>query len=49
MANVDCKEHRKSMELLALRVKIEKGVSDPKELENIKKKIELLEKDLKLD
>lgn len=49
MVKVDCKEHSKSMELLALRIKIEKGISDPKELENIKKKIELLEKDLKLD
>ena len=49
MVKVDCKEHRKSMELLALRVRIEKGVSDPKELENIKKKIERLEKDLELD
>jgi len=49
MVNVDCKDHRKSMELLALRIRIEKGVSDPKELENIKKKIELLEKDLELD
>ena len=49
MVKVDCKEHSKSMELLALKIRIEKGISDPKELENIKKKIELLEKDLKLD
>ena len=49
MVKVDCKEHRKSMELLALRIMIEKGIPDPKELENIKKKIELLEKDLELD
>ena len=49
MVKVDCKEHRKTMELLALKIRIDKGVSDPKELENIKKKIELLEKDLELD
>lgn len=49
MVKVDCKEHRTSMELLALKIRIEKGISDPKELENIKKKIELLEKDLELD
>jgi hypothetical protein len=49
MVKVDCQEHSKSMELLALRIRIEKGISDPKELETVKKKIELLEKDLNLD
>ena len=46
---VNCKEHSQSMELLALRIRIEKGISDPKELENTKKKIRQLEEELKLD
>ncbi len=47
--NVDCKEHSKTMELLSLRMKLEKGISDPKELNEVKKRIRLLEKELKLD
>ena len=46
---VNCKEHSQSLELLALRIRIEKGISDPKELENTKKKIRQLEEELKLD
>lgn len=49
MVKIDCKEHSKSMELLALRIRMGKGISDPKELENIKNKIEQLEKELKID
>jgi hypothetical protein len=49
MAKVDCKEHRKSMELLALRIRLEKGNPDPKEFERIKKKIAQLERELDLD
>jgi len=47
--NVDCKEHSKTMELLSLRMKLEKGISDPKELKEVKKRIRLLEQELKLD
>ena len=47
--NVDCKEHSKTMELLALRMKMEKGIPDPKELKEVRKRIKLLEQELKLD
>jgi hypothetical protein len=46
---INCQEHRKTMELLALRRALEKGVSDPKELENVKERIRSLEKELGLD
>lgn len=46
---VNCQEHRQSMELLGLKLKLEKGVQDPKERAEIEKRIEALEKDLKLD
>lgn len=49
MVKIDCKEHSKSMELLALRIRMEKGIADPRELKTIKEKIELLEKELELD
>jgi len=47
--NVDCKEHSKTMELLSLRMKLEKGIPDPKELKEVNKRIKILEKELKLD
>ena len=47
--NVDCKEHSKTMELLSLRMRLEKGIHDPKELKEVTKRIKLLEKELKLD
>jgi len=47
--NVDCKEHSKTMELLSLRMRLEKGIPDPKELNEVKKRIRLLEKELKID
>ena len=47
--NINCQQHRKSMELLSLRTKLSKGISDPKERREIKKRIEALEKELKLD
>lgn len=37
------------MELLGLRLKLEKGVPDQKEREDIEKRIRELEKDLNLD
>ena len=46
---IDCKEHSKTMELLSLRMRLEKGIPDPKELKEVKERIKLLEKELKLD
>jgi hypothetical protein len=37
------------MELLGLKLRLEKGVSDPKEREEIEQRIRVLEKDLELD
>jgi len=46
---VDCQEYSKTQELLSLRIRLEKGVTDPREMEEIKKRIECLEKELRLD
>jgi len=46
---VNCDQHGKSMELLALRLKLEKGISDPHELSEVKERIESLEKELGID
>jgi hypothetical protein len=46
---VNCREHRRSMELLGLKLRLEKGTIDPKERDEIEKRIRALEKDLKLD
>ena len=46
---VNCQEHSKTMELLSLRIKLEKGIPDPKERKELKKRIKTLEKELKLD
>lgn len=46
---VNCDHHGKTMELLALRLKLEKGISDPVELSEVKERIETLEKELGLD
>lgn len=44
----DCQEHRKSMELLGLKMRLQKGISDPKEREEVEARIRLLETELKL-
>lgn len=46
---VNCQEHRRSMELLGLKLRLEKGVPDPKERAEIEERIRALETDLKLD
>jgi len=46
---VNCQEHRQSMELLGLKLRLEQGLTDPKERDDIEKRIQALEKDLKLD
>jgi len=45
---VNCQEHRKSMELLGLKIKLKKGIPDPEEQKEIKKRIRVLEKELGL-
>lgn len=45
----NCNEHRKSMELLSLKMQLEKGISDRVKREEIKKMIEVFEKELDLD
>jgi len=45
----DCNEHRKSMELLALKILLEKGMSDPIKKEEVLNRIEVLEKELEMD
>lgn len=46
---VDCKQYSKTMELLALRKNLEKGISDDTERERTRKRIEALEKELEMD
>lgn len=45
---VNCQEYRKSMELLGLKLRLKKGISDLKEQQEINKRIRILEKELKL-
>jgi len=45
---VNCQEYSKSMELLGLKIRLKKGISDLKEQKEIKKRIRILEKELKL-
>lgn len=46
---INCQEHRKDMELLSLRMRLGKGISDSEELREVKERIEALEEELKLD
>lgn len=46
---VNCQEHRKSMELLSLKMQMAKGISDPVKRDEIEKRIEMLESELELD
>jgi hypothetical protein len=45
----DCQAHRKSMELLGLKMRLKQGISDPEEKESLKKRIRELEKELQMD
>ncbi|MBK5099767.1 MAG: hypothetical protein JJE15_02080 [Desulfobacteraceae bacterium] len=47
--NINCHQYRKEMELINLRRRLEKGISDPKERKAIEKKVSALERDLKLN
>jgi len=46
---ISCAEHRKSMELLGLKVRLKQGISDPKERKSVEERIRELEKELKMD
>ena len=46
---VNCQDHRKSMELLGLQVRLRNGVADAKEQKEIEKRIKTLQKELKMD
>ena len=47
--NVDCRQYRKDMELLSLKLKLKHGVADPEERQEIEKRIRVLEEELGLD
>lgn len=47
--NVNCQEHRKSMELLGLKLRLKEADTDQKRRDEIEKRIRILEKDLNLD
>ena len=46
---VNCQEHRKSMALLGLKLRLETAPVNTKEREEIEKQIAILEKELALD
>ncbi len=46
---ISCAEHRKSMELLGLKMRLKEGISDPWERENVEERIRELERELKMD
>ena len=46
---VNCQDHRKSMELLGLKLRLRKGISDPLEQKNVKDRIRALEKELRIN
>ena len=46
---INCQEHRKDMELLSLRMRLKKGISDPEELREVEERIKVIEEELKLD
>ncbi len=46
---IDCSEHRKTMELLSLKIQLEKDVQEGEKLDEIRKRIEELQKELGLD
>ena len=47
--NVDCRQYRKDMELLSLKLKLKQGVADPEERRKIVERIQVLEEELGLD
>jgi len=49
MVKVNCSEYRSSMELLGLRLRLKKGIADPKEKKEIEERILVLERELRVD
>ncbi len=47
--NVNCQDHRKSMELLGLKLRLKEGIADRQKRDEIKKRITVLQKELRLD
>jgi hypothetical protein len=47
--SVDCRQYRKDMELLSLKLKLKHGIADPRERREIEKRILVLEEELGLD
>jgi len=45
---VNCQEYSKSMQLLGLKLRLKKGITDPKEKMEIEERIKFLEQKLKL-
>ncbi|MFZ0449447.1 MAG: hypothetical protein WAL98_09395 [Desulfatiglandaceae bacterium] len=45
----DCRAHRKSMQLLGLKIRLKQGISDPKEQIRVEERIRELEKELQMD
>ncbi len=46
---VNCQEHRKSMELIGLKLRLKEGITDREERDEVKKRITILQKELELD
>ena len=46
---INCQEHRKSMELIGLKLRLKEADTDQKRRDEIEKRIRILEKDLNLD
>ncbi len=46
---VNCQEHRKSMELLGLKLRLKEGITDRQERDEVEKRITVLQKELELD
>ena len=46
---VNCQDHRKSMELLSLQMRLKNDIGDEKEQKEVEKRIRDLEKELKMD
>ena len=45
----NCQEHSKSLQLISLKIKLEKENPDPSKKQDLLQRIKLLEKELKLD
>ena len=43
---VNCTDHRKSMELLGLQLRLKEGISDPRERKQVEERVEILEREL---